>query len=91
MDIQSRKYDLIQAIIQLKDITVLEKLEHLLKQESPVADDWWNTIPSSEKEAINQGIDQLDRGESVSHEEVRKRINAKLIFTYEPDINAEDV
>jgi predicted transcriptional regulator len=35
--------------------------------------DWWDTISDQEKDAINLGLKQLENGEGIPHEEVRKK------------------
>ena len=74
MDIKSLKIDLIHWLTKLNDKKILEEINHIKESHQ----DWWDEISQKEKEAIDDGISQLDRGESVSHEEVKKRIRQKF-------------
>ena len=77
MDLQVRKYDLIQALVRMNDEDLLEKLESVIASHQ-VKGDWWNDLPKEEEDAINEGIAQLDKGTGISDREMRKRINTKL-------------
>jgi hypothetical protein len=74
MDIQATKLDLIQWLLELSDENLIAKIQNLRNAET----DWWDEIGEEEKEAINEGISQADRGELISHEEARKKINSKF-------------
>ena len=41
--------------------------------------DWWNDLPSDLKDSIDRSIDQLERGEGRSHEEVMNEIRDKYL------------
>ncbi len=49
----------------------LEMVYHLF--EATATNDWWDEIPFAHKEAIDKGIQQLDSGEGIPHEEVMKK------------------
>lgn len=74
MNIEARKINLINWISSIQDDTILEKLE-MIQQDK---DDWWDTISENDKRAINEGIDQLDRGEYLTHEQVRSIIKERF-------------
>ncbi len=40
--------------------------------------DWWDTISDLEKDAIYIGLRQLENGEGIPHEEVRKKADQIL-------------
>ncbi len=40
--------------------------------------DWWDERTPAHKEAIDKGIQQLDDGEGISHQEVMKKFNKGL-------------
>jgi thiamine pyrophosphate-dependent acetolactate synthase large subunit-like protein len=74
MDIQT-KYLIIEKLMQTQDEQILNQVKELLG----ITDkDWWDEISQAEKEAIQKGIDQLDKGEGIPHEEVMKRVNEKF-------------
>jgi len=66
MDIAGRKIDLISWITNLQDEKILSRIETIKGEEI----DWWDTISDEEKAEIEEGIAQLDRGESIPHEQV---------------------
>jgi predicted transcriptional regulator len=37
------------------------------------AHDWWRRISADEKDAILEGLNQLKRGEGITHEEMVKK------------------
>jgi predicted transcriptional regulator len=66
MGLAAKKLDIINWITNLNDEEILEKINSLRKREA----DWWDTIDDDEKAEILEGLSQLDRGESVAHEQV---------------------
>jgi predicted transcriptional regulator len=66
MGLAAKKLDIISWITNLKDESILRKIESLREEET----DWWDTIGEDERAEIVEGLSQLDRGESVAHEEV---------------------
>ena len=39
--------------------------------------DWWDEISESERQAIKQGIAEADRGETIPHEDVMKKVKER--------------
>lgn len=74
MNIEARKINLINWISSLQDDTILEKLEKIQQKK----DDWWDSVSENDKKAINEGIDQLDRGVYLTHEQVRSKIEERF-------------
>jgi hypothetical protein len=66
MDLSARKIDLISWISNLRDERILSRIETIKKEEP----DWWDTISDEEKAEIEEGLAQLDRGETIPHEQV---------------------
>ena len=69
MNIQNSKIELIQWLTTLNDKSLIEKILDLKKSESK---DWWNDISETEKESIEKGILDADKGKLKSHSEARK-------------------
>ena len=65
MDIQAKKLSLIEWLLNLQDEKVLNQIENL-----KAGTDFWDELTESEKEEINKGIEELDRGEKHSYEAV---------------------
>ena len=72
MDKQTLQTDLIKWFSERKDMETLKKVDQI-KQ----GHDWWNTISDQEKEAIREGLNQLDNGEGIPHEQVMKEAREK--------------
>ncbi len=69
------KYQLIEKIVQTNDESVLQEIKALLESASG---DWWNTISEAERAAIDEGLAQADRGETLSHEDAMRQIQLRM-------------
>ena len=65
MDIKAEKLDLIQWLLQLTDENVIAKIKQLRNEDA----DWWDSLGAGEANAIREGLDELDRGEAIPHDE----------------------
>ncbi len=75
MDLQAKKLELVQMILNTDRPKLLEKVSQLLKQEKET--DWWDELPVSVQQAIDAGIGEADRGEVTPHEDVMKEVRQK--------------
>ncbi|MBW8050927.1 MAG: hypothetical protein FVQ77_11440 [Cytophagales bacterium] len=75
MDIQAEKLSVIQRLEQINDISLIQAIKEILdfalKQRNEK--DIWNTLTNEQKQSIERGIVQADKGELKSHKEVMKR------------------
>ncbi len=69
------KYQLIEKIVQTTDESILQGIKALLESASG---DWWNTISEAERAAIDEGLAQADRGETLSHEDAMRQIQLRM-------------
>ena len=67
MDIQTKKYHLIEWITKIRDNQLLDKLMKLAE-----AEDWWTEISEAERDAIEEGLQDLAENRTYDHSEVRK-------------------
>ncbi len=72
MNLEARKYQFIQELVKVDDESVLEKLELVLKANQA---DWFDELSESEQTEIQIGLDQAEKGEFTSHEDVMKRFS----------------
>jgi predicted transcriptional regulator len=72
------KYRIISEIINSNDERVLNAVKSLLNIEDEV--DFWEELSSEDQAAIDQGLDQLDKGHYLSHESVREEIKNRFNF-----------
>jgi hypothetical protein len=75
MNLQAKKLELVQLIINTKKPLTLRKVEDVLKGEKE--SDWWDEISDAERQSIEKGLAEADRGELIPHETVMKEVKAK--------------
>lgn len=69
LNLQNKKLELIQWLSTVNDVTVLNKIIDIQKQENI---DWWESISEEEKRSIEKGLQDADLGKLVSHSKVKK-------------------
>ncbi len=75
MDLQAKKLELVQLILNTDRPSLLEKVSQLLKQEKEA--DWWDELPISVQKDIDEAIAEANKGETIPHEEVMKEVRSK--------------
>ncbi len=78
MNTAELKSDLHRLIVETNDIDILFAIRQYLLQLQNKEADWWDTITDEQKSSIQTGIEQLNQGERISHQEVRQKINNLL-------------
>ncbi len=73
MSLEARKLNLINWISSIQEENTLSEVEKIQKENL----DWWDKVSRKDKKAIEEGLDQLDRGEYFTREKVRNKINEK--------------
>lgn len=74
----SVKYRIISEIINTKDERVLNAVKSLLNIED--GEDLWEGLSPEDRAAIDEGLEQLDKGQHLSHETVREEIKNRFNF-----------
>ena len=69
MGFASRKLNLINWISGLQDENLVTRIETIKNEK----DDWWEHISDEEKADIESGLAQLDKGESIPHNQVMEK------------------
>ena len=72
------KNDLHKLIVETDDESILSKVQAYFNMLKSKNVDWWDTISDQEKEAINIGLKQLENGEGIPHEEVKRKVDKLL-------------
>lgn len=67
MNVQAKKYQLIEWITNIQDIKLINKLVKIAEDS-----DWWDYISEAEKASIERGLKDIAEGRVVEHSEVRK-------------------
>ncbi|BAU53268.1 hypothetical protein [Mucilaginibacter gotjawali] len=71
MDLQAEKLNLVQAILDIEDISLIKKVKKILKKADH---DWFDDLTGEQQQDVFTAIEQLDRGEGIPHEEAVKRL-----------------
>ncbi|MEX2511543.1 MAG: hypothetical protein WD398_01445 [Cyclobacteriaceae bacterium] len=74
----SVKYRIISEIINSNDEHVLNAVKSLLKIDDDV--DFWEELSAEDQAAIDEGMEQLDKGQYLSQESVREEIKKRFNF-----------
>ena len=69
LNIQNKKLELIQWLSTIEDLSVLNKIIDLKKQENK---DWWNSISENEKQSIEKGLQDAEAGKLNSHSKAKQ-------------------
>ena len=64
-------------MVNTQDAGVLQKVEDYFRTLIS-GKDWWDEISASEKQLIQKGSDELEKGFGITHVEVRQKIEEKL-------------
>jgi predicted transcriptional regulator len=72
-NIEALKIDLIHWLTELKDVEILKQLQAIKEGR-----DWWEEIGQAERQAIEEGLAQLERGETIPHEQVKEKIRSRF-------------
>lgn len=71
MDFQATKEELAKMILESDDSKLIDKVRKLLFKEEK---DFYDEFTEDQKLEIQYGIEQLDRGERISWEDLKKRL-----------------
>lgn len=61
-----------------KALALLDYLKSIDFIKISKADDWWNTLTAEQQGNINKGAAQLDNGEGIAHNDIRKNVTKLL-------------
>jgi predicted transcriptional regulator len=70
MDVIELRTDLHNMIDKISDSNILQAVKTLLSSKNLSEADWWETIDEAERAQIEQGLNEAERGEVISHEDV---------------------
>ncbi len=63
--------------MELQDSSVVKKMREFLSKETK-NNDWYHSLTNSEKESIAKGLQELDNGNVISHEDVMTSVKNKI-------------
>jgi predicted transcriptional regulator len=70
MDIQFEKSELMKKLEETNDITIIEAIKNIFKSEKK---DFWDELTQEQKNEIEEGERQIERGEYVLYEDLMKK------------------
>lgn len=76
MDIQAEKLKLMEWLKSLSDQSVIEKLKMFKETLSP-SSDWWESLSEAERNSIDRGLSDIEKGKVISHADVSKKYGRK--------------
>ena len=65
INLQAKKLELVQLIINTRKPLTLKRVEEVLKNEKE--QDWWDEISNAERQSIEKGMAEANRGELIPH------------------------
>nr|WP_067053416.1 hypothetical protein [Mucilaginibacter sp. L294] len=71
MDLHAEKLKLVQAVLDIQDVSLLKEVKRLLK---PHTRDWFEELTEDQKESVLRGLEQANKGETISHNEAIARL-----------------
>ena len=71
MNIQAEKLEIMRMILETNNPSILESIKNIFSKESSV--DFWTTLPQDQKDEILEGLEQLEKGETVNYDELVKK------------------
>ncbi len=75
MDLQAAKLQFIEQYLKINDEAIIEKLDQFLKDE--ISKDKPLPLSKEENEAIDRGLDDINKGKTLSGDQVKARIRLK--------------
>lgn len=66
MNLQAKKLEIVQQILNIETPSLLEKVSAFLKSEGKT--DWWDELPESVQKSIEKGKEQARKGKTVPHD-----------------------
>ncbi|MDB5123966.1 MAG: hypothetical protein JWP94_2095 [Mucilaginibacter sp.] len=75
MDIQAEKIELAKLILSTNDTGLINQIKSLFKNKE---ENWWDELPASVKRGINESIEQANKEEFVSLDDVKREVISLL-------------
>jgi len=75
MDIQIEKYELLKWLINLEDVSVINKIKKIKDSMLPLAAS--SGVSEIEKTLIDSGIKEYEKGNTFSHHQVMEELKIK--------------
>jgi predicted transcriptional regulator len=73
MNLQAKKLELVQLILNTEKPSILRQVEEVFKKKT----DWWDEISEDERKSIEKGLAEANEGDLIPHEEVLKEVRSR--------------
>ena len=74
MDIQLEKLELMKLLQETNNPSIIKSIKKIFQKEQ---NDWWDELPNSAKDGINEGLEDIKNGRVVSFDEVKEQFGWK--------------
>lgn len=74
MDIQLEKLELMKLLLETENPSIIKAIKKVFHKEQK---DWWDDLPNSVKDGINEGLEDIKNGRVHSYEEIKKEFGWK--------------
>lgn len=71
MNIQAEKLHIMKMILETENPEILHSIKKLFAKQKEA--DFWKTISKDQQEEIELGIDEIEKGETISYESLIKK------------------
>ncbi|MES2446875.1 MAG: hypothetical protein V4546_06815 [Bacteroidota bacterium] len=72
MNIEAEKLSVLQQIINTNDLDLIRDIKQLLNSKQV---DWFDGLSKVQRNDVEEGIAQLNKGEVLTHEDVKMKFN----------------
>ena len=72
MNLQAKKLEIVQLILNTEKPAILKKVEVILKKEKTT--DWADTLSDELRTELEESILEADKGKTISHDEAMSQI-----------------
>ncbi|RZJ77220.1 MAG: hypothetical protein EOO47_17430 [Flavobacterium sp.] len=72
MNIEAEKLSVLQQIINTNDLDLIRDIKQLLNSKEV---NWFDGLSKVQRNDVEEGIAQLDKGEVLTHEDVKMKFN----------------
>jgi len=71
MNLQAEKIEIMRMVLDTKNPSILKSIKNLLWKEEK--SDFWETLPQTQKDDIEQGLKDIKNGDLVNYDEFIKK------------------
>ncbi len=73
MNIEAKKLELVRLIINTEKVSILKKVAGIFEKKI----DWWEETNEEERQAIEQGLLEAEKGDLIPHDVVMREVKQK--------------